>query len=238
MTTEVDDFFADVRTLDPHDGLASGILDLLLDRIEARVRDVAGSSEGFSIGFTVSWSVDYWTYDVFHDRWDKHTNHFSEHIELARVHWDLDGLLPLLRRAVNNLAFVEQAVTNIANALLTAIGLEGQAAAKDAERNQRQVDRDAATHTQNESSCIPTRIEILEPAQSALYEGPVTVTCACPTRRRRSWVQVSPRSSACTCGSTRRRSRGTSSASMWNSRALPLQSSSPAACWDAGRRRP
>ena len=180
LATEVDEIFADVRTLDPHDGLTSGILNLLLDRIERRVRDAAGGTEEFSIGFTVSWSVDYWTYDVFHKRWDKHTNHFSERIELDRVHWDLDGLLPLLRRTINKLAFVEQQLTGIANALLTAISLEAQAAQRDAQRSQKQAARDAATHVQDESSCIPTRIEILSPLQSALYEGSLSVHVRLP----------------------------------------------------------
>jgi hypothetical protein len=177
---DVDGFFADVRTFDPHDGLVSGILDLLLNRIGRRVREVAGGKEGFSIGITIAWSVDYWTYDLFRGKWVKHTNHFDQRIELARVHWDLDGLLPLLRRAVYSLTFVEKQLNDIANALLSAINFERQAAVKHAVRNLKQADRDAATHTQNESSCIPSRIEIVEPTQSALYEGPITVRVRLP----------------------------------------------------------
>lgn len=180
LTTEADDFFADVRTLDPHEGLATGILDLLLGRIETRVRAATGGDAGFSIGFDIGWSVDYYTFDVFKGKWIKHTSRFSERIELARVHWDLDGLLPLLRRAVETLAPVEQKIDDLATALLAWIGFDTQAAQKRAERDGKQTDRAAAVRTQDESSSSPTRIDVLEPVQSAIYERPVTIRVRLP----------------------------------------------------------
>jgi hypothetical protein len=180
LTTEADQFFADVRTLDPHEGLASGILSLLLDLIEARVRAAAGGDAGFSIGFDIGWSVDYYTFDVFKGKWIKHTSRFSERIEVARVHWDLDGLLPLLRRAVETLAPVEQRIDDLATALLAWIGFDTQAAQKRTERDGKQTDRAAAVRNQDESSSSPTRIEVIEPVQSAIYEHPVTIQVRLP----------------------------------------------------------
>ena len=180
ITSEVDAFFADVRTLDPHEGLATGILNLLLDHIENRVRAAVGGAAAFDIGFTLAWSVDFWTYDILKGKWIKNTSRFSEHIELARVHWDLNGLLPLLRRAVATLAPVEAQLTNVATTLLNAFGLEHQAAQQGADRDSKQSDRTAAARTFDESSSVPGEIDILEPAQSALYEGPVAIHVRLP----------------------------------------------------------
>ena len=175
LTTEADAFFADVRTLDAHEALATGILELLLARVEARVRAATGGDAGFSIGFDIGWSVDYYTFDVFKGKWIKHTNRFSERIELARVHWDIEGLLPLLRRAVETLAPVEQKIDDLGAALLAWIGFDTQAAQKRTERDGKEADRAAAVRTQDDSSLSPTRIEVLEPVQSAIYERAVTI---------------------------------------------------------------
>jgi hypothetical protein len=180
ITGEVDAFFAEVSTLDPHEGLATGILNLLLDHIETRVRAAVGGAAAFDIGFTVAWSVDVWTFDILKGKWTKSTISFSERIELARVHWDLDGLLPLLRRAVAALAPVEAQLTSVATTLLNAFDLEHQAAQKGTNRDSKQSDRAAAARTYDESSSVPGTIDILEPVQSALYEAPVAIHVRLP----------------------------------------------------------
>jgi hypothetical protein len=177
---DIDDFFDDVRSRNLHEGLASSILDLLLDRIESRVRNIVGGRAGFSIGFPISWSVDVWVYDIFKVKWVRNRTRFSKYIELQRIYWDLDGLLPLLRRAITGLDSIEQYVTDVANALANALQIEVTTSHRRSVYDRKLDDRTSATHAQNESWCVPGEINIVEPAQNALYEGPILAQIRIP----------------------------------------------------------
>ena len=161
LAWDLEDFLEDVRSLDPDRGLASGISNLLLNRLEDVIRGVfGGRAPGLDVGFRVR--IPELAIDT--------------RIELGRVELPLDEVIATVRGGIEALGVVEQAVAALADRLAAAIAAELQLDEKEAERG-RVEDEGAAVDEQVHATLSAQRdITIVEPTPGSVYENALTVS--------------------------------------------------------------
>ncbi len=122
---ELDDVLDDVRSLNPHQPLAPQLLDLVIDRIEDRVRDAFGGTKPrIEVGFNVS------------------VLEFTAHFGLGTIDLPFNKLFAILRDAIAALNFYESALQAAAAALAHAFETSLQLETKQDERDHARANHD------------------------------------------------------------------------------------------------
>ena len=156
ITGELDSMLDDVRELNPNQPLAPQLLDLVLDRIEDRVRDAFGGSKpSIDAGFAVT------------------ILGFSQHFPLGRIELPFDRLFTILRAAVAALTFYESELETAAAALATAFSKSLDLQAKQDERADKKTDHDRLSRIRGEFTSAPKTITIVNPVQSLVYDDDI-----------------------------------------------------------------
>jgi hypothetical protein len=161
LAWDLEDFLDDVRSLDPHRGLASGISNLLLNRLDDAIRSAfGGRAPGLDVGFRLR--IEEIGVDA--------------RIDLGRVELPLDRIVAIVRAGIEALGAVEQAVDALAQSLATAFAAELQINEKESERARVEDERAAVDEQVQATMSAQREITIVEPAPGAVYEGDLTVT--------------------------------------------------------------
>jgi len=147
----------DIRELNPSQPLGPQILDLLIDRMEDRIRATFGSNPRISVAFNVS---------LFG---------FSQHFGLGSLELPLANLFTLLRTAINNVNFYGVALEQAAAALSVAFGKSIDLTAKQDSRARKAADLSRLNQIRSDFTPDPKTIVILNPVQSLVYDDDITV---------------------------------------------------------------
>ncbi|NOY39014.1 MAG: hypothetical protein GXO95_01905 [Nitrospirae bacterium] len=175
LTWDLNDFIEDVRGLSPHQGLASGISNLLLNRIDDRLRSVFGDNPGMDISFDVRWSVRVPYYDIPAGKWKNRTLTHRESINLGHVELPLSTVLSNVRWVIEHTAAVEEQINVLARGLYNALEKELQLKDKDAEHMRLEEEKMAVESEFQESVPADRDINIYEPVPGAVYEDNLAV---------------------------------------------------------------
>ncbi len=154
---DLDSMLDDIRELNPNQSLGPQLLDLLIDRMEDRIRDTFGSNPRISVGFYVS---------LFG---------FSQHFSLGTLELPFATVFTLLRNVINAAEFYNAALEQAAADLGAAFSKSLDLTTKQALQSQRTADLNRLNRIRGEFTSDPKTITILNPVQSLVYDDDVTV---------------------------------------------------------------
>jgi hypothetical protein len=155
---EIDGILDDVAELNPNRPLAPQLMDLVIDRLEDRIRDVFGGAKPhINVGFTVT---------VFG---------LSRRFNIGRVDLPFGMLFSALRDALGALTFYQAQLDAAAAALADAFRKAVDLDTKEHQRAQAKSDLDRLDRIRNEFTALPKTITIIDPVQSLAYDDDVDV---------------------------------------------------------------
>jgi hypothetical protein len=155
---ELDGVLDDVRELNPNAPLGPQLLDLLIDRMEDRIRDAfGGASPRVDVGFTIT------------------VLGFSQHFSLGSIALPFGTLFTILRDAIGALDFYQNTLAAAAAALASAFRISLDLQAKQDERDHKKSDHDRLTRIRGEFSSDPKTITVVSPVQSLVYDDDIDV---------------------------------------------------------------
>jgi hypothetical protein len=168
----LDDFVAEVRALDPSDGLASGIATILLDRIEDAVKD-ALPVDGISVpvAFQVAWEVDVPYFDVGSGRWRTAHYEYRRTVALGRVEIGLSGAWTALRNTIEAMQWFETLVGQIAGEVQDLLAKEHRLSQKRGEIATKQIEQSQASDHLWDESLPLTNARVAAPAAGSLVRS-------------------------------------------------------------------
>jgi hypothetical protein len=155
---ELDGVLDDARALNPNEPLAPQLLDVLIDRMEDRIRDsLGGTTPRIQVGFNVN------------------ILGFSAHFGLGTISVPFETLFSIFRDAIAALDFYESALDAAAAALANAFQKSVALAAKQTQRDQAKTNHDRLSRIRSDFTSDPKTVTIVSPVQSLVYDDDIDV---------------------------------------------------------------
>jgi hypothetical protein len=150
----------DVRELDPEENLPEQLMELVLDRIEQRLRaHFGGGKPGISLNIDYTYSV--WMLDDIFGNGHWETRHI--YISLGRVEVNLNPFIDVVRAAISSVDYYHDALDQACLKLADAMAKELELAATQFEADKKKVRKDKLQRISNEHNNDPREIAILAP---------------------------------------------------------------------------
>lgn len=161
IASEAHELLPDVRELDPEENLPEQLMELVLNRLETRLRShFDGGKPGISLALDYTYSV--WVLDDIFGNGHWENRHI--HISLGAVKVNLNPFLDIVRAAISSLDFYHDALDDACFKLADAMAKELELAATKLERNKKKAKKDSLQRISDEHNNDPKEIAILTPA--------------------------------------------------------------------------
>ncbi len=172
VAEDLSDVLDDIRELDPSTGLATGVTEIILDHIEARIRAAFGGGDpGIRVGFDFPYSLP--EVQLIPPKVIMRTHHV--HIDLGRIALPISTFIGIVRNVIATTAVFEFAIDQAAAKLRAWLEKELEAIAKTNERDGVAASSETLRADIAATEGAPRDVWLASPANAGVYSDLVAI---------------------------------------------------------------